>query len=215
MWRDALAGFRDAPLWAQVAMAAFAAGVVMHFVRAWREPRRHRRRFAALAHAAGATLEPLGAGFHSFPATEAGRTFEVRHDYWRRNPGGPIGHVLLVTTDLTGTAWDAHWVEITRRPDRGNLRESVVESGDAAFDARFDVRQDGVPVRDRWLDAPTRSAIARFHDETPGAARLLVDQGTLKHVAFSPWEGIDPSSLRTLLSGLAAVASALEETARI
>jgi hypothetical protein len=218
MWDEAIAGFLDAPLWAQCAMVGVAILAVVLGLGPAYDRRRYAQRLAALAASAHAPLVRGAAGFCAFSVQSDGRTFEVRHDYWstRTTPGGPRGHLLLVSTPLADSRWEMHNVDVRLATAawRRFAPAAALASGDPDFDARFLVIQDGVPVRDLWLDAPTRAAITAAFDASSGETRVLVDRGHLVHVTLPRWMGITPSVLPSLLSTQAALASALERTAR-
>ena len=84
--------------------------------------------------------------------------------------------------------------------------------GDPDFDARFAVWQDGVPVREGWLDAPTRAAVTAFFDGPGVAGPVWAQEGRLTYVAVPPAR-LDEPKLTAILRRQAALASALERTA--
>ncbi|MBA2355581.1 MAG: hypothetical protein H0V80_13045 [Acidobacteria bacterium] len=88
-------------------------------------------------------------------------------------------------------------------------------SGDADFDQRCLVIEDGVPVRDGWLDAATRKEIARFVDEAPLPGTIWIHDGALVFIMRDPWTGIDGPVVRALLERQGGLASALERTAGV
>ena len=85
-------------------------------------------------------------------------------------------------------------------------------TGDATFDGRFVVMQDGVPVRDGWLDAPTRAAVTAFFDLPAAAGPVWVREQRLQHLADATWKQLDLPTLTALLRQQAALATALEHT---
>jgi hypothetical protein len=157
----------------------------------------------------------------SFLMTVDGRTFEVRHEYRAsRHRGGsegyrgPTGHLLITSTPLSGERWEMHQVDIVPGGAPSLFGDAPHKTGDEAFDRRFLVRQDGIPVRDTWLDQATRAAFGSFFD-TPGATGpAWVQEQRLQHFIRAPWKGIDGPVLRALLQKQAALADALERTAR-
>lgn len=84
-----------------------------------------------------------------------------------------------------------HQVDV-RKPGRiaSWLTRGKHLTGDADFDARFLVVEDGLP-RDGWLDAPTRKAIARFLDEAPVEGVLWIREGELLFTMQHP-RGLPP-----------------------
>lgn len=87
-------------------------------------------------------------------------------------------------------------------------------TGDADFDARFLVVEDGLPARDGWLDAATRKAIAQFLDEAPLPGVIWIREGELAFTMQTPWTGVNAPAVRALLERQSALASALDRTAR-
>lgn len=212
-----LGALTTAPPWAQAAMALFAVAVVASVLAPWWRRRRARAAFATLAGTAPVkTLDWVTA---SFQADVAGRPVEVRREWRSRRSSagqvtyrGPIGHTLVTSMPLSGSRWELHQVDIASMRTAAR-RAGDLTSGDAAFDARFRVRQDGVPVRDAWLDAPTRAAVTALFD-TPGVTGpVWVEGQQLQVLRPEPWSDLDPPALRRLLEAQAALASALERTA--
>lgn len=213
--QDAIAGFESAPLWAQLAIVLFAVLVVVALVEPSVRKRRFRRQFDAIARGLG--QEPPSSSQEwplTFPTGVDDRAFEVRHDL--RSSGGsyrgPRGYLLLTATRLAGTRWPMHQVDVLRRGRLAWLRGGQ-PTGDPEFDARFLVVEDGLPVREGWLDDATRKEIARFLDEAPRPGVLWIHEGELLFTMQEPWTGVDGPVVRTLLQRQAALASALERTA--
>jgi hypothetical protein len=152
-----------------------------------------------------------------FTVTVDGRPFEVRRELRSRSGGmshyrGPTGHLLVTSTPLAGRRWEMHQVDVV--PGRvprllGGPRRST---GDAAFDRRFVVAEDGLPVREGWLDAPTRAAITTFFDLPAATGPVWVREQRLQHLGDLPWGGVDFATLTTLLQRQAALATAFERT---
>jgi len=216
--QDAIAGFQAAPLWARVAMVAFAVmAVVAVFGPSFRH-RRFRRRFDALAQELG-QQPPAGRGWPVlFPISGDGRAFEIRHDFRSRGKRssyrGPTGYLLLIATRLAGTKWQMQQVDLTRLEGRlARLLTRTRLTGDSDFDARCVVVEDGVPVRDGWLDAATRQEVARFLSMAPAPGIVWIREGELLCIAEDPWAGVDGPFIRALLGRQAALAAALERTA--
>lgn len=217
MWEDVVNGFGAAPPWAQAGMVLFALTAVAMFVTPGMTRRRYARRFAALAEGLGASTT-RGDEFTEWLSVEVGgRPFEVRRELRMRGGGasyrGPTGYLLITSTPLASNRWAMHQVEVLQGRRPSLFGKAPLATGDEAFDARFLVRQDGDPVRDGWLDAPTRAAVTALFD-TPGAAgSLAVEEQALRLLVTEPWDGIEPASLRALLHQQAALATALERTA--
>jgi hypothetical protein len=106
--QDAIAEFLRAPLWAQMAMAAFALLAVVSVAGPFFKKRRFGGRFNAIAQALGAPSRSARRWPRTFPVTIDGRAFEVRHDsmHTSRNSSyrGPQGHLLITATRLDGVA---------------------------------------------------------------------------------------------------------------
>lgn len=210
--------FRAAPVWAQILVPLVAVAMLAAVVESPIRRRRARLAFDRLAEQAGAAITPIDWVTATFPMGVAGRRFEVRREWhsraystgsnsWR----GPIGHLLITSTPLAGSRWELHQVDIATLSAAAR-RSSDLTTGDATFDARFRVRQDGVPVRDGWLDAATRQAVSRLFD-TPGVTGPVWVQGqSLQVLRAEPWTGVDASALRRVLEAQAALAAALEHT---
>lgn len=213
---DALAAFLVAPLWAQIAMVLFGCTFVVMVV----EPSVTRRKYAAalarLAAAAGATTSRRDEFTAWFTMEVDGRPFDVRREFrvrGRNSYRGPTGHLLVTATPLAGSRWDMHQVDI--RPGRVSsfFGGQPHPTGDASFDARFVVMQDGVPVREGWLDAPTRAAVTAFFDQPAATGPVWVQEQRLLHLADGTWRRLDLTALTLLLRQQAALATALERTA--
>lgn len=215
--RDFVAGFLAAPAWAQVGMAFFALAFVVMLVGPRLTQRRHARRFTALASAAGMTTTRRDEFTEWFTIAVDGRSFEIRRELRVRGRGssyrGPSGHLLVTSTKLSGSRWEMHQVDITPGRRLSLFGESPLSTGDPAFDGRFVVMQDGVPVRDGWLDAPTRAAITSFFDTPFATGPVWVQASQLQHIAAAPWVDLDLGALTRFLSAQAELASALERTA--
>lgn len=210
--------FRAAPLWAQILVPVLVIAMLAAVVESPIRRRRARLAFDRLAGQAGAAITPVDWVTATFPMEVAGRRFEVRREWhsraystgsnsWR----GPIGHLLITSTPLAGSRWELHQVDMASLSTAAR-RSSDLTTGDAAFDARFRVHQDGVPVRDGWLDAATRAAVARLFD-APGVTGPVWVQGqSLQVLRSEPWKDVDAASLRRVLEAQAALAVALERT---
>ncbi len=145
------------------------------------------------------------------------RAFQISYDIRLGGGGstyrGPRGDLLITSTRMAGTRWAMHMIDIT--PVEGVLSRlvgSMRATGDAAFDARFAVLEDGLPVREGWLDAATRQEVARFFDGAP-TGLVWIRDGELQFLMPNPWTGLDAPVIRALLQRQAVLASALERTA--
>ena len=94
---------------------------------------------------------------------------------------GPRGHLLICETPIAGSRWQHHGVDISEQGSLPLMGMGPFRTGDAAFDRRFTAWQDGVPVREGWLDAATRGAVAAFFDTTPLSGSLWVRAGMLQY----------------------------------
>ncbi len=213
---DALAELARAPVWAQIGLAFFAVMFLTMVLEPVVGKRRYRRRFDALVRELG--LDPSKERDWPFKTaiTVEGRSFEIRYDFGGgRGYRGPRGHLLIASTPLAESKWSLHQVDIEKGDSSLSwLGAGKRSTGDAAFDARFAVISEGVDVRDGWLDAPTRASVAQFFDHVPVDGPIRVHEGHLRYTMSSPWRGIDAAAMRALLQGQAALASALERTAR-
>ncbi len=216
--QDAIAEFFHAPLWAQIAMAGFALMVVYFAVGSFFTKRRFSNRFAAIAQGLGAP-SPKGLSWPvTFPVTIGERAFEVRHAlmYTSRNSSyrGPQGHLLITVTRLGGDRWPLHQVDInTMGKLLARLAGGVQTTGDADFDARFLVREDGLKVREGWLDADVRRQVMHIHEGIPSDSLISMQEGELRVTLREPWTGMDGAAVRSLLERQSGLAAALERTA--
>jgi hypothetical protein len=215
--QEAVAEFGRMPPWVQVALALFALGVVSSLCGPRFTHRRYRRRFDALARALRAQ-PPDGRGWPvSFAVEAAGRAFEVRHDYRMRSGSyrGPTGYLLITETKLAGTRWEMHQVDLLRTDSVWSRFGSARQvTGGAGSTVRFGVVEDGVPVREGWLDEDTRDAITRFLEAAPPFGVVWIKEGRLSYLVSGGWKGVDGTVLRALLERQAELATALELTAR-
>lgn len=216
--QDVVAGFLAAPLWAQIGIVVFALMFVVMIVGPRIRHRRFAAKFAALAAAAGATPTRRDAFTEQFTTEVDGRPFEVRRELRVRGRGaysyrGPTGHLLITSTPLSGSRWELHQVDITPGRVPSLFGGPALTTGDSTFDGRFVVMEDGVPVRDGWLDAPTRAAVTAFFDTPPASGPVWVQEQQVRHLAVEPWAGVDHGALLGLLRRQAVLATALERTA--
>ena len=213
--REAMAEFGRMPPWVQGALVLFACGVLWMLFGGVVAGRRYRTQFDGFARALGVP-PPVGRSEPvSFPIEVAGRAFEVRH-YHRMRSGsyrGPTGYLLVTETALRGRRWEMHQVDIVRIDSPwGGLGAGQV-TGAAGSAVRFGVREDGVPVRDGWLDDETREAVTRFLETAPPGT-VWIKEGRLSYLVSDPWKGVDGPVLRATMERLAELAGALERTAR-
>lgn len=120
---------------------------------------------------------------------------------------------MVTETPLSGSRWKMHGVDIAQRGALAGLGRTPFRSGDAAFDKRFTVWQDGVPVREGWLDGPTRAAFTAFFDlpSVAGKGTLWVQEGLLQYINDAP-DRLDDAGLTEILDQQVALAVALETT---
>lgn len=214
--QDAVAEFGRMPPWARVAVTLFAVTALVMLFGPSVAHRRYRRRFDALARALGCQ-PPSGRGWPvSFTLEGAGRAFEVRHDYrvTGRFYRGPSGHLLITETPLAGRRWEMHQVDVVRLDSWLARRFARRLERGFGSSAPFGVTEDGVPVRDGWLDDATREAIARFLAAAPPHGTVWVKEGRLSYLLSDPWKGVDGPRLSALLGQQAELAEALERTSR-
>ena len=178
---------------------------------------KYRRWFQSLARSVG--QETSGAWPSTVRANVEGRPFDITYNHFVRTRNssyrGPTGHVLTVATPLAGSHWSTHQADIEKAHPIITRITGVKLSttGDEAFDNRFQVVEDGLPVRTGWLDAATRAAITQFLNAVPLEGPLRVREGTLQYVMGHPWKGLDGAALKSLLARHAALATAFERTA--
>jgi hypothetical protein len=215
--QDAIAEFQRAPLWAQIAMVLFAAMVLSSFIGPSVRHRKFRRRFDAIARGLG-LAPPSTKGWPVAVSLDVdGRAFNVTHDFRSTSRGGsyrgPTGYLLITGTQLASERWSMHQVDISMLGRVGSWLVSRKRlTGDADFDARFLVVEDGLPVRDGWLDAATRTAIAKFVDETPLPGVIWIRAGQLLFTMGDPWTAVDGPAIRALLQRQSILATALDRT---
>ncbi|HUR93859.1 MAG TPA: hypothetical protein VMY76_04720 [Gemmatimonadales bacterium] len=213
--QEMVEGFMAAPRWAQAGMLFFALCFVVMIGEPMVKKRRFRRQFNAITRELGVEAPPGLAWPVNVSTTNGGRRFEVRHDYLTRSRGssyrGPSGYLLMTATRLAGERWPMHQVDISKVEGRlARLLRGVRATGDPAFDSRLMVVEDGLPVRDGWLDAPTRAAISTFFERARLPGILSVREGELLFTIQDPWTGADGPAVRTLLEGQAELATAFE-----
>lgn len=216
--QDAIAEFRNAPGWAQIAMAFFAIMVVTFLVEPSLRRRKYRRKFNALARGVGKQPPSTRALPAAFPLQIDNRDFEVRLDLRSMAGGGsyrgPTGYLLITATRLQSNRWSMHQVDMSKPGRLARwLMSRTRPTGDAEFDSRIRVVEDGLPARDGWIDAPTRKAIAHFLDTAPTPGVLWIREGELTFTMQTPWKGVDATVLRSLLERQGTLAAALDRTA--
>jgi hypothetical protein len=217
--QEALAELARAPVWAQLMIALFVlmtlAGAIVPSMSTWR----HRRRFEVIAADLGQSATRADNGRHSLALTVEGRSFDVMLSY--RGSGaqssaasyrGPRGDLLELATVLRGNGWSMHQADIARVRKLADAISGTTPtpSGDAEFDESFRVLEDGLPFRQRWLDAPTRDAIRALFDVLPPHAIVWLREGHLVTIVPTPWTGVDGPAVRVILQRQAALGSSLE-----
>jgi hypothetical protein len=214
--REAFVELRSAPLWVQVALALFAFLVVWSLFGSNVTHRSYRRQFDGFARGLGAQ-PPAGRGWPvSFAVEAAGRAFEIRHDYRSSSSyRGPKGYLLISETKLAGTRWEMHQVDLLRIDSLWDrLFGARQVTGAAGSNVRFAVKEDGLPVREGWMDDATRDAVTRFFEAAPPFGVVWIKEGRLSYLMSGPWKGVTGPTLHALLERLAELATALERTAR-
>jgi hypothetical protein len=215
-WQEFSAGFQTMPFWAQIGVGFFVFTFLVMLVSPGVTRRRHAAKLAALASAAGAATTSRDAFTEWFTVEVEGRRIEVRRELRSTGRGssyrGPSGHLLITSTPLSSSRWEVCQIEFLQGRLPKFFGPPPLATGDPVFDGRFFLRQDGVPVREGWLDQPTRAAVTAFFDTPWANGRVWVQEQQLQHL-MSPWVGIDHESLVRLLRQQAALAAALERTA--
>lgn len=214
---DAIAGFRSAPPWAQVGMVLFGIMAVVMLVGPSVRRRKFRRHFDAIVRGLGQEPPAGGKVPVSCALTADGRAFRISYDIRLGGGGstyrGPRGDLLITSTRMAGTRWAMHMIDIALLDGPlARLVSSRRVTGDTAFDDRFAVLEDGLPVREGWLDAATRQEVARFFDGAPPGL-IWIRDGELQYLMPNPWTGLDGPVIRALLQRQAVLAAALERTA--
>lgn len=215
--QDAIAGFQTAPPWAQIAMVLFAAMVLVAFVGPSVRHRKFRRHFDAIARELGQGASSTRGWPVAFSVSVDGRAFKITHDFRSTSRGGsyrgPTGYLLIAATPLASDRWSMHQVDISRIGRLGSWLVSRKRlTGDADFDARFMVVEDGLPARDGWLDAATRTDIAQFLDMAPLPGVIWIREGQLLFTMQDPWTDVDGPAVRALLGRQGALVTALDRT---
>ncbi|MEO7156035.1 MAG: hypothetical protein ABI039_00655 [Vicinamibacterales bacterium] len=217
--QEAIDGFWIMPGWVQVAVTLFALTFLAMVFGPKVTQRRARQHFAALAQTRHARVVPGHDVFTaSFSVEQAGRTFTVQRELRSTTRGGsyrgPRGHLIVIETPLAHSRWKMHGVDIAQRGALARLGGTPVRSGDAVFDKRFTIWQDGVLVRENWIDGTTRAAVTAFFDlpSIAGAGTVWVQEGRLHYLNDAP-ATLDETGLTAILEQQAALAAALEATA--
>jgi hypothetical protein len=212
-----IAGFQAAPFWAQIAMVFFAFTALVMMTAPSLTRRKHRRHLDDIARGLGQGPSTSRDWPYVVPVNAADRAFEIRYDVrssGRNSYRGPTGQLLITATRLAGTRWSMHQVDV--KPVGkwlSKLLSGQRTTGDATFDSRFMVRQDGLPAREGWLDAPTRDAITRFFERAPKPGVIWLREGDLQFIMPQPWTDLDGPAVRRLMENQAALAAAFERTA--
>lgn len=215
---DFVAAVQAMPGWVQFALLGF---IGLFIVMVAETPLRNRgmaARFAVLARARQAAVTPGPDGYTaSFETAVDGRTVTVQRERRATSRGssyrGPRGFLTLLLTPLAGPRWSMHNIDIAERGTLARLGSTPLRTGDTVFDQRFTVWQDGVVVRDGWLDAPTRAALTALFDvpSMADAGTVWVTEGRLQVLHDTP-KVLDPVRLDALLGRVSVLATALERT---
>ncbi len=219
--REAITEFLRMPWYWQLGVTIFVLAFLAMIMEPRLKNRAERKRFAALADASRQRLVTgPDESTDSFPMKHDNRTFTVRRELRTRGDRssyrGPIGHLIVIETPLANERWEMHGVDIAQRGTISRGGMTPFKTGDADFDKRFTAWQDGLPVRESWLDAPTRATfIALFDDASvAGEGTVWVQQGMLQYICDKP-STIDTAALTAIVDRLADMATALEKTARL
>jgi hypothetical protein len=207
------------PGWVQTGLVLFVFTFLVMIIEPMVTQRRARHHFAALAEKRHARIVPGYDVFTaSFSVDHSGRPFTIQRELRSTSRGssyrGPRGHLIVVETPLNNSRWKMHGVDIAQRGALARLGGTAVRSGDAVFDKRFTVWQDGMLVREGWLDEPTRSAFIAFFDlpSLAGAGTVWVQEGRLQYINDAP-NKLDDPGLTSILNQQAELAAALDATA--
>ncbi|HVW05162.1 MAG TPA: hypothetical protein VHB78_09140 [Vicinamibacterales bacterium] len=126
---------------------------------------------------------------------------------------GPQGHLLITATRLDGNRWPLHQVDISVMGKwLSRLAGGGAATGAPDFDARFLVREDGMKVREGWLDAEVRRQVIYVYDGISSNSVIAMQEGELRVTLREPWTGVDGAAVRSLLERQIALAAALEST---
>jgi hypothetical protein len=216
MLQETIAAVLAAPVWVQAFLALFAVTFVAMVIGPRLRHRNVAKRFAALAESSHSRVKPGADAFTaSFEVDCEGRHFTIRRELRGAMRGssyrGRRGHLTICETRLAGSRWKLHNVDISDAGALPLFGQRPVQSGDEAFDRRFTVWQDGVTVRDGWLDPDTRAAVIALFDSTPKYGSLWVQEGMLQHIL--PSDRVDAEVLTRTLRAQSGVALAFERTA--
>ena len=183
--REAITEFLRMPWYWQLGVTIFVLAFLAMIIEPRLKNRAERKRFAALADASRQRLVTGPDEFtDSFPMKHDNRTFTVRRELRTRGDRssyrGPIGHLIVIETPLANERWEMHGVDIAQRGTISRWGMTPFKTGDADFDKRFTAWQDGLPVRESWLDAPTRATfIALFDDASVAAIEQTIPLGRM------------------------------------
>jgi hypothetical protein len=215
--QEAVAEFWRMPPWVQVALALFALTWISMMFAPNFTHRRYRRQFDGFARELQLP-PPTGRGWPvSFTVEAAGRAFEIRHDYRSRSGSyrGPTGYLLIIETKLAGTRWEMHQVDILRIDSVwARLFGPRQVTGGSGSGIRFGVKEDGVFVREGWMDDATREAVTRFFQSAPPFGVIWIKEGRLGYLLSGTWKGLTGPVLQATMESQAELATALERTAR-
>lgn len=215
---DIVAGFQAAPLWAQIGMSLFALTALTMAVDEPLRHRRYRRRFDAILQGLGRPPSTTPKPPMTVTLDAESQRFELTYKRVYRGKGstyrGPTGQLFVSATTLIGNRWQMHQVDVEQMGGLASrLIGGVARTGDAAFDKRFMVREDGLPAREGWLDPPTRQAFTDFFDRAPTGGVLWIRDGQLQYIIADSWKSLDGTGAGTLLRAQVALSSALNRTA--
>ena len=187
-------------------------------------------RFTELAAALHREVVVIDEFERRFTINVDGRDFVVTENYDSDRRTDAAGWCLYSSTALLNEHWKDRNVKICKgQPIRilGLVLPRMV-SGDDAFDDRFVITELAASAEDQkksyrehmdesknrslasWLNESTRNALAAFFEPALPREPLLIAKSTLTHHVAWPYEGIDATTLMTLLRHQGAVANALD-----
>ena len=215
--QDLITGFQAAPLWAQVAMVLAAVTALWMMTAKSLTKRRHAAIWITSPCELGQGPSTSRDWPDIVPVTVGDRAFQIRYDVRmsarQSSYRGPTGQLLITATQLGGTRWAMHQVDI--QPVAKWLSRLIgnrLATGDPAFDARFIIKQDGLPAREGWLDAATREALGHFFERVPKRGVVWIREGDLQFIMSQPWTDLDGLGVRRLMEQQSLLADALERT---
>jgi hypothetical protein len=189
-------------------LALVVAGVLLAWALSRASHKRREARFAALAQSLGSQAVREGEFLSRFPIEVDGRALEVRYQHLGRavGAGGWTPDWYLITEIPLKGVSELHSADI-----RPRSRRTKLDPDDPGFAEHIRVRDFGYPLREGWLNARTRRALADFYALDLPLDSLNIEAARLVHRMHDPIRKIDGPGVRDLLARQVAVASALEQ----